>query len=172
MPEPEEREDSDAQQAVNELVDALLAGLPESVEEMRDGERGRWLLAQLLNWHRREAKSFWWRYFYLVGELTDEERREESDAIGELTFEDSWPDPRPKARSTIYRFRFPPQDHAIKADSSPHDPETGKAVGRVVRVDDEEGVIDIRRGRTQPPPTATSLIPYDLVGSQPKPENL
>ena len=172
VPEPYEREDSEAQKAVNGLVDSLLASLPESVEEMRDEDRGRWLLGQLLNWHRREAKSFWWRYFYLVGELSDEERREESDALSGLTFERSWPDPAPRARSTIYRFRFPSQEHAIKADSSPHDPETGKAVGRVVRVDDEEGVIDIRRGRTQPPPTATSLIPYDLVGSQPKPENL
>ena len=153
-------------------MDSLLASLPESVEEMRDEDRGRWLLGQLLNWHRREAKSFWWRYFYLVGELSDEERREESDALSGLTFERSWPDHAPRARSTIYRFRFPPQEHAINADSSPHDPETGKAVGRVVRVDDEEGVIDIRRGRTQPPPTATSLVPHDLVRPQPKPESL
>ena len=172
VPEPEEREDSEAQKVVNELVDALLASLPESIEQMRDEERGCWLLAQLLNWHRREAKSFWWRYFHLVGELTDEERREEPDALGELTFEGSWPDPAPRARSTIYRFRFPPQDHAIKTDSSARDPETGKAVGRVVRVDDEEGVIDIRRGSTQPPPTATSLIPFDLIRAQPKPESL
>ena len=111
--EPEEREDSVEQKAVNELADKLCVGLPESFEDLEGDERGRWLLAQLLNWHRREAKSFWWRYFYLVGELTDEERREESDALGELTFEDSWPDPRPRARSTVYRFRFPPQDHAI-----------------------------------------------------------
>ena len=172
VPEPYEREDSEAQKAVNGLVDSLLASLPESVEEMRDEDRGRWLLGQLLNWHRREAKSFWWRYFYLVGELSDEERREESDALSGLTFERSWPDPAPRARSTIYRFRFPPQEHAINPDSSPHDPETGKAVGRVVRVDDEEGVIDIRRGRTQPPPTATSLVPHDLVRPQPKPESL
>ena len=172
VPEPYEREDSEAQKAVNGLVDSLLASLPESVEEMRDEDRGRWLLGQLLNWHRREAKSFWWRYFYLVGELSDEERREESDALSGLTFERSWPDPAPRARSTIYRFRFPPQEHAINADSSPHDPETGKAVGRVVRVDDEEGVIDIRRDRTQPPPTATSLVPHDLVRPQPKPESL
>ena len=170
--EPEEREDSEEQKAVNELADALCANLPDNIKELEGDERGPWLLAQLLNWHRREAKSFWWRYFYLVGEVTDEERREESDALGELTFEDSWSDPRPKARSTIYRFRFPPQDHAIRVDHSPHDPETGKAVGRVVRVDDEDGVIDIRRGNTQPPPTATSLIPFDLIRAQPKPESL
>ena len=62
-PEPDETEDSEAQKAVNELVDSLTEGLPEAVEQMTCDERGRWLLAQLLNWHRRESKSFWWRYF-------------------------------------------------------------------------------------------------------------
>ena len=66
VPEPEEREDSDEQKAVNDLAAALCIGLPDSIEELDGDERGRWLLAQLLNWHRREAKSFWWRYFYLV----------------------------------------------------------------------------------------------------------
>ena len=161
VPAPEEREDSEEQQAVNALVDALCAGLPESIERHTRDERGRWLLAQLLNWHRREDKAFWWRYFYLVEELTDEERREEPDAIGELTFEESWPDPRPRARSTICRFRFPVQDHAIKEGDSPHDPETGNAAGKVVFIDDAEGLIDLRRGNGQPPSTPTSLIPFD-----------
>ncbi len=170
--EPEEREDSEEQKAVNALADELCAGLPESIEQLDGYERGRWLLAQLLNWHRREAKSFWWRYFYLMDELTDEERLEESDALSGLTFEDSWPDPRPRARSTIYRFRFPPQDHAIRADDSPHDPVTAKAAGKVVFLDDEEGLIDLRRGSSQPPPTPTSLIPHDFVRPSPKPENI
>ena len=172
IPDLEETEDSEAQRAVNELVDALTGGLPESVEQMGDVERGQWLLAQLLNWHRREAKSFWWRYFYLVNELTDEERLEEPDALAMLMFESSWPDPAPRARSTIYRFRFPPQDHAIKLDSSPHDPETGKSVGTVVLLDDESGVIDIKCGSTRPAPEARSLIPFDLVRPSPKPESL
>ena len=172
VPESDERQDSEEQKAVNELADELCAGLPESIEELDGDERGRWLLAQLLNWHRREAKSFWWRYFYLVEELTDEERLEESDALSGLTFEDSWPDPRPRARSTIYRFRFPPQDHAIREDDSPHDPGTAKAAGKVVFLDDEEGLIDLRRGSSQPPPTPTSLIPHDFVRPSPKPESL
>ena len=170
--EPEEREDSEQQKAVNELANQLCAGLSESIEELEVAERGRWLLAHLLNWHRREAKSFWWRYFYLVGELTDEERREESDALGEMTFEDSWPDPRPKARSTIYRFRFPPQDHAIRVDDRPVDPETEQPAGLVVHLDDDEGAIDLRRGRSQPPPALTSLVPHDLVPSRPRPQSL
>ena len=172
VPEPDETEDSEAQKAVNELVAALTDGLPESVEQMTEDERGRWMLAQLLNWHRREAKSFWWRYFHLSKELTDEERREEPDALGQLSFEGAWGDPAPRARSTIYRFRFPAQEHAIAVDSSPHDPETQSAVGTVVHLDDENGVIDIKRGNSRPAPTATSLIPHDFFNPCPKPDSL
>ena len=172
VPSPEETEDSEAQKAVNALVDALTSPLPEPVEQMGDADRGRWLLAQLLNWHRREAKSFWWRYFYLAKELTDEERFEEPDAPGMLTFQESWPDPAPRARSTIHRFRFPPQEHSVRVGSQPHDPETLKSVGTVVFVDDDQGAIDIRLGSSRTAPAATSLIPCDFVRPQPKPESL
>ena len=167
----EDTEDSEAQKAVNELAGALTNGLPDSPADMSGDQRGRWLLAQLLNWYRRENKSFWWRYFHLVT-LTDEERREETDALGELTFEYSWPDPAPRTRSTIYRFRFPPQEHSITVGSTPHDPEIKTSVGTVVSLDDEHGVLEIRRGSTQPAPTPRSLIPYDRVPPQPKPESL
>src|SRR5439155_2008084 len=100
----------EAQQAVQALVDQLLEAMP---EEQRNAADPRWLLAQLLNWHRREDKSFWWRYFYLR-ELTDAERVEELDAIAMLTYLDSRVDPAPKARSTIHRYSFPPQEHKIR----------------------------------------------------------
>ena len=169
VPEPEETEDSAAQQAVHVLVDALTAGLPDDAEDRSDDERGRWLLAQLLNWHRREAKSFWWRYFYLRDELTDEERRDESDALGELTFERAWHDPAPKTRSTIYRFRFPPQEHRIRVGRQPHDPATGQIAATVFEVGEDH--IDLRLGSGKPAPTPTSLIP-DYVRQKPKPESL
>ena len=44
---------------------------------------GRWLLAQLLAWHRREDKSAWWRFFELMG-MTDEELIDEREPIGGL----------------------------------------------------------------------------------------
>ena len=170
VPEPEQTVDSEAQQAVHGLVVALTGGLPDDVEGTSDDERGRWLLAQLLNWHRREAKSFWWRYFYLRDELTDKERREESDALGELTFERAWRDPAPRARSTIYHFSFPPQDHRIRVRDEPHDPVTRGAAGTVFHVGDDH--IDLRRGSGRPAPTPTSLIPHDYVHPKPKPESL
>ena len=164
-----ETEDSPAQQAVHVLVEALIARLPDDAEDRSDDERGRWLLAQLLNWHRREAKSFWWRHFYLREELTDEERRDESDALGELTFERDWRDPAPRARSTIYRFRFPPQEHRIRVGGQPYDPATGQVAATVFEVGEDH--IDLRLGSGKPAPTPTSLIP-DYVGQKPKPESL
>lgn len=169
---PEETEESDAQKAVQALVDQLMAGVPDDLAAATETERGCWLLAQLLNWHRREGKSFWWRYFFLRDELTDEERREEPDALGELTFERSWPDPTPRARSTIYRFRFPPQEHKIGVGNTPHDPTTDRPAGTVVYVDDDAGIIDLKLGSGRPTPTPTALIPHDYFRPQPKPESL
>ena len=170
VPEPEQIEDSEAQQAVNQLVDELAAGLPDDAGDRGDDQHGRWLLSQLLNWHRREGKSFWWRYFYLRDELTDEERRDESDALGVLTFEGDWSDPAPRARSRIYRFRFPPQEHRIRVGDQPQDPVTSSAAGTVFSIGDD--YIDLRRGSGSPAPTPTSLIPHDHVRPTPKPESL
>ena len=43
----------------------------------------RWLLAQLLGWHRREDKAFWWRFFELAG-MTDEELVDEREPLGRI----------------------------------------------------------------------------------------
>ena len=165
-PEVEDGEDSDAHKAVNDMVDAPVSVLPDAVEQMEDVNRDQWLLGQLLNWHRRESKSFWWRYFHLVNELTDEERLEDRDALSNLTFVSQRLDPAPRARSTIYRFRFPPQEHSASLESQRHDLETLSPVGTVVLLDDEKGVIEIRCGNSRPAPTAKSLIPFDLNQSQ------
>ena len=167
----EGREPSDRQLEVMALVERLTAGIPEERGERTAEQHGQWLLAQMLNWHAREQKAFWWRYFYLMNELTDEERREESDALGELTFEDSWPDPAPRARSKIMRFRFPPQEHKFREGDKPHDPATGDFFGTVMHVD-ESGYIDIKRGNGQPEVYPTSLIPGDPIRPTPKPEAL
>ncbi len=107
-----------------------------------------------------------------ANELSDTDCREESDALGVLVFSGSRADPAPRSRSTIYRFRFPPQDHDIKPGSSPHDPETGSSVGTVVDVNDEAGLIDIKRASNRPAPRPSSLIAHDLVRATPKPDSL
>ena len=168
-------EDSEVQQAVRELAAELTADLPPDLTDGRSlddpAQRGRWLLAQLLDWHRREDKAFWWRYFHLRDELTDEDRVNESDALGRLAFVGSEADPRPRSRSTLHSYRFPPQDHKIDVGDKPHD-QHGAPVGEVVAVDDRAGLVQLRVGSSRGAPALTSLIPHEHVRPGPKPPSL
>lgn len=144
------------------LAEELTRGVPEDAEVRTPEQQARWLLAQLLYWHRREEKSSWWRYFYLMHDLTDDDRISEPDAMGNLI---ACGAVRKEKRSIVYQFKFPPQDHKIEVGSSPHDPATGKSAGKVVSVNDETGLIELSRGESREPPEPTSLVPLDIVGT-------
>ena len=166
---PEATEDSEAQREVQELVAQLTADLPPDLTDGRSlddpTQRGRWLLAQLLDWHRREAKAFWWRYFHLKDELTDEERVGESDALGQLSYVGRRADPSTGSRSTNYSFRFPSQDHKIEAGDRPRD-QHGMPVGEVVAVDDQDCLIHLRVGPSRGAPAPTFADPIRLRQSR------
>ena len=58
---------------------ALLAGVSAETPE----GQARALLADLIDWHRREDKPAWWRYFYLRT-LSPAELTGEPEALGGL----------------------------------------------------------------------------------------
>ena len=67
------------------LKERLEAGLPEQESEWTNEQRAQWLLAQLLEWHRREDKSMWWEYYRLCT-LSDDELIEDKNALGGLVY--------------------------------------------------------------------------------------
>jgi uncharacterized protein len=148
-------------QEVREIMARLVAQLPADETEWTDEHRACWLLAQLLEWHRREEKSAWWEYFRLC-ELSDDELQEDRKALGGLTFVG---EAGRIKRSTIYRYSFPPQDHAIDGTLEVRDPRTGKDAGRVVAIDERKRTIDLKRGNSSPAPHPTALVPFDIVDS-------
>jgi predicted RecB family nuclease len=146
---------------VAEVKNRLLADLAENETEWTDKDRARWLLAQMLEWHRREDKSSWWEYFRLC-DLSDDELQEDKNALGGLAFVGEVGQIK---RSIIYRYNFPPQDHAIDRTLEVHDPRTGKPAGERVALDERNRTIDLKRGVSSPVPHPTALIPYDIIGS-------
>ena len=62
---------------------ALLAGLPDDPRAIADADRPRSLLAQLLDYHRREAKPAWWAFFDRLGR-TPRSCSSDAEAIGGL----------------------------------------------------------------------------------------
>jgi uncharacterized protein len=111
----------------------------------------RWLLAQLLDYHRREEKPQWWEYFHHRG-LDAEELLEDTDTIGGLELQSREQD----GQSFVYTFSFPAQEHKIGRDGV--DPKTEKTYG--VHVDDEQGTVQLRRSvRREDEPLPEALIP-------------
>jgi uncharacterized protein len=168
--EPEAAEELSAKLAhAAEVAGILCASAPEDPADRTDPEQARWLLAQLLSWHRREEKSFWWRYFYLMESLTDDDRVGEREPIGRLELIGLVGE---SARSKIYRFTYPEQEHAIQAGTEVRDPATGKSPGSVVAIDPAARTLDLKRGPKTDGPPPTSLVPYTRVDTAPLKESL
>lgn len=147
IPRPELKEGApseeidERQKRVQELYERLASDLSPDPGERSEEEQARWLLANMLDWHRREKKAIWWEYFRLCG-LPDEELLEEKAGLSGLAFEQTVD--RPK-KSVVDRYRFPPQDCEIRAGDQLESREEGRC-GNVEAIDAAQGFIDIKKG--------------------------
>ena len=142
---------------VTRIRSALLDGVPASADERTDEQRARALLADLLDWHRREDKPAWWRYFY-VRALSPAELIGEPDALGGLTGGEVVDR---VSRSVVRRFSFPPQEHRFSCGQAAYDVETGRGWS-VGAVDDANGTIELKIGNGY-----DGLLPAGLVEAGP-----
>jgi uncharacterized protein len=155
--EEEPREPREGAAETEELRAALLAGLPDDPYEVAGADRPRWLLAQLLLYHRREEKPVWWAFFDKLGRTSEELQERDSDAIGGL--QQAGP-PAGSGESLVWPFTFPAQQHHLGPGDSVYDPATGKPAGRIDRLDEETGELDLRRGpKLEDVPLPAALIP-------------
>jgi predicted RecB family nuclease len=131
------------------LRDRLLDGA-------EDGDE-RWLMAQLLDYHRREARPAWWFYFRRF-EMDGDELLEDSEAIAGLEWDGA--EPMPVAQSLEYTFRFPPQQHGFDAGDGAFEPTEERNSWTVCAVDNALGTIALRRGKERADePLPAALVP-------------
>ena len=132
---------------------ALTSDIPEEPDDQGELDRARLLLADLLDWHRRENKPGWWRYFTCC-RLSSEDLVHESDAIGELSGGEVVDQ---VSRSVVRRFSHPAQEHGFKVGEKAYDP-VGKKSWTVVAVDQQHGTIDLKIGASNTAPLPTHLV--------------
>jgi predicted RecB family nuclease len=152
--------DPELQAELDALHAALTAGIPENAEDRDDDGRARWLMAQLIDYHRREAKPGWWAYFERL-EADEEQLTEvDSEALGRLTVAAEI-DPillRAPSRSVLHTLGFPAQEHKI-GEGQFVDPATEKGV-TVESIDSTTGTLRISRGANRvDEPLPRALIP-------------
>jgi uncharacterized protein len=139
----EERERDEAERA--ELSFRLTAGLPGGDPAALQGDaRLRWLLAQLLEYHQREARPVWWSFFDRM-KMLPEQLVDDSESIGGLEPVTEIPAYK-RARSLVHTLRFPAQDFRLKPGSEVLDPATGKSAGEILALDEATGQLELRRG--------------------------
>ena len=148
-------EDSDVARLRVELID----GLPEDRSQWSRRDAARALVSDLLEYHRREDKPMWWRYFHLR-RLTAQQLCDEREALGGLVHRRQVGTIR---RSTLHAYGFPPQEHGLSAGDRVEDPATGRSF-TVHEIDDAAGEIILASGSTagarpQPLPSAVVAKP-------------
>jgi len=75
----------EVQQQAVALRERMLATIQAEAVEPKHADHPKWLLAYLIDWHRREVNAEWWEYFRLKG-LPEEDLFEERDAVAGLTY--------------------------------------------------------------------------------------
>ena len=123
------------------LTARLRAGIPEDSEQRDGGQAATWLLSDLVDWHRREAKADWWEYFRLR-DLADEDLLDERAALAGLSFIETIDVTR---KIPTDRYSFERQDTNIRAGDKIS--EHGDVIGTVVAIDLSQRTVDIKKTR-------------------------
>jgi predicted RecB family nuclease len=132
---------AEQQKRTEELVHELTKDIPKARSERTAEQQAQWLLAQLLDWHRRDAKPKAWRYFELRA-MDDADLLEEKDAVAGLSFtgtvmlEDGSP---------ADRYSFPAQETSIRADDKKEAHYRLQRIGTVAGIDPVARYIDIKK---------------------------
>ena len=124
---------------VADLVADLQNGIPADIQERTDEQNGRWLLAGLLDWHRRESKADWWE-FYRLRDLTDEDILDEKSGlaglrfVGRIAFEKKIP---------VDRYTFEKQDTDVRRGDKVCTRDA--SLGEVASIDVAARSVDIKK---------------------------
>jgi uncharacterized protein len=148
---------AERQQRVIQLVSDLINGLPTDPLARNEEQSGQWLMAQLLDWHRREEKSTWWEFFRLK-DLGEEDLLEEKAAIAHLRLEKRL---GLDGRSLVDRYSFDKQETEVReGDSVVH---RGDSVGTVLAMDPGRRTIDIKKASKAAELHPTSIYKHERV---------
>lgn len=134
---------TDHQLRIKPIFEELTQNLPINKEERSNQQQAKFILAHMLDWYRREKKSFWWEYFRLL-ELPEEELLDERNALAKLTFTGIR---EIEKNSVVDTYYFPYQECDLRKDKKLKNND-GNFAGTVISVNLKESTIQIKKGPT------------------------
>lgn len=121
------------------LRDGLLDGVPADPDARDAEQHARFVLAHMMEFHRREDKASWWEYFRVL-ELDDDAHADERRAVVGMSF-DCVIDAK---RAPVQRYRFEPQELDARGRDDVYDT-GGERVGQIEAVNYAERTLDIKK---------------------------
>jgi uncharacterized protein len=150
------------------MADLLKGPMPVDPAERSDEQHARWLMAHLLEWHRRENKAAWWEYFRLRG-LPLEDYEDERSALAGLQFVGTVGG---TAKRPINRYSFPAQDHDIRRGDDVCVPQELRPIGKVEMLDVGAHTVDIEHIGKHAALRPAQFFVQRIVRPEPKPNVL
>jgi uncharacterized protein len=131
---------SDWQKKIEALSARLTADTPADIEARTNEQQARWVLANVLDWHRRENKALWWEYFRLSA-LSSDELVDEPSAISGLTFLESVGG---TVKAPVHRYAFPIQDTDLRGGEDLRS-SGGERLGKLEEISFDGRTVDIKK---------------------------
>jgi uncharacterized protein len=151
--------------ARTDLEAELLAGVPDfaSLAELRAAPgdlRARWILGNVVQYHRRDRRPSWMEYFLRLKHPEDLQDGDRCALAGLTLCEDVAPYKlSERAKSFVYTYSFPEQEHYLGTDQPWWPFEEFARAGDVVAIDDRRRRIAIRLVAARDPASLRALIP-------------
>ena len=150
----EEAEDaSKAEREERERAQAELEAALVSDAGAADAE-ARQLMADLVDFHRREAKPAWWAFFDRQ-EQSAEELQDDAECLGACVADGKGWLGRDK-RSLTFRYRYPEQETKLHEGVAVFIAATGEPAGTIFALDEAAHIVTLKRG------TAKGELPKEL----------
>lgn len=148
------------------LRERLLDGLPAEAATPGHPSHAAWLLAYLVDWHKREINAEWWEFFRLR-DLPEEDLFDERKAVAGLQWQERLETVknvrtgRPTG-SVVDRYAYPAQDIELKGKLYL---QTGERFGSIAAHDRTARTIDIKKGPKITDVHPTALYTADVVAN-------
>lgn len=152
---------SDWQIRINELVERLSGDVPLDPADRDEERQARWVLAHVLDWHRREEKAVWWEY-YRLAELSAEDLLEERAGLSGLTYVG---DVGGTAAAPVQRYEFPSQDTELRGGEELRNL-GGDKLGKVEAISLPDRTVDIKKRRDSAQVHPEAVFAHTLVPAQ------
>ena len=146
---------------INALIERLTAHVPADPEERDKEQQARWILANVLDWHRREEKAVWWEYFRLA-DLSAGDLLDERAGLSGLAYVGAVGG---TARAPIHRYSFPPQETEVRGGEDLRNL-GGARLGKVEAIYFETSIVDIKKRQDTAGLHPEAVFAHSHVGGQ------